>query len=710
MHSSIKTLTFFSLFILINVCVGYGQKHSQIHLYGTTQKLDSIHDDIWVLEDDDFTVDQASQKLSEFAKGFHPEKLNPKNSYWCYLPLSFEGSTSKKFTIAFGAIDRASMSIKSEGGVWETFHSGWALPKSKRNVSIGEITEVQFPLTLQPQTNYQCLVKITNPTHAPFRSNPIIESSNTWQVESLQKLSVKNLIFGFAYGFFSIMFFYNILVSLLSKQRVHLYYSIYILSALLYTLNYSGLFLEHLFSELPSIYLVLRSLLPTLGFIAYVIFAQLFLNTKSTLPKWHKVLNLLVYGTIVMAIFITAVAPFTLSHLYIRKIPSIWQLIAQSTMIAFIIKLFTSKKALPQYFATGASFFSVAAIFLLYSIVNPKTPFFLGLTVGFIGLACELIAFSLGLGHKIKLAEKEKITAQNKIASILKEQNKLLEIRVEKRTSEISQQKEEILTQNENLRYKNTQITDSIRYAQTIQSAILPFRKKLEQEFAEHMIFYKPKDIVSGDFYWYEKVGSTQFIAAVDCTGHGVPGGFMSMIGFSLLNEIVVKQQISTPSRILDILNEDLIQALQQNDIDAINRDGMDIALCAIEQNAQEQFKVSFAGAKRPLYYIDASKDELLQLRGNRKSIGGYQPKNNSFTNQTILLPKGSSLYLTTDGLADQNNDADKKFGSPAIRQLFQVMQSKPMKEQEKHLEHIFKQHIGNQQQRDDITIIAVKL
>ena len=731
MHYRISTFIFFLLLSIVNVCNIFGQAHTQIHLYGTTQKLDSIHEDIWVLKDNEFTIDQASQKLPEFTKGFHPEKLNPKNSYWCYLPLSFGGNTSKKFTIAFGAIDRASIYIKSEGGVWETFHSGWTLPKSKRNISIGEITEVQFPLTLQPQTNYQCLVKITNPTHAPFRANPIIESSNTWQVESLQKLSVKNLVLGIACGLLGIMFFYNMLVFVFSKQKIYFFYAVYIGMGVVYILNFAGLFLEYLFPETPASYLFFRSMPPTLGFMGYVKFAQLFLDTKTKFPSWHKVLNVLIYVTIAMAVLIVSAIPFTLSQTFTRQIPSLWQLIAQLTMLIFVIRLFISRQKLAQYFAIGALLFTSASVFLGYVAFTNAMPLIIGLAVEFTGLAGELIAFSLGLGYKIKLTEDEKIAAQNKTAKILQEQNELLETRVAKRTHEISQQKEEILTQNEelqqqheeivsqrdyieaqnsDLRHKNSQITNSIRYAQTIQAAILPFHKKLEQEFAEYLIFYKPKDIVSGDFYWFEKIGDTRFLAIVDCTGHGVPGGFMSMIGFSLLNEIVVKQHTRTPSEILDKLNEGLIQALQQNDTDAINRDGMDIALCAIQEDSNEQFLVSFAGAKRPLYFTQGETDDLLQLKGDRKSIGGYQPKNKAFTNHTMLLPKGSSMYLTTDGFADQNNHNGKKFGSPALRKLLQTIQAKPMNEQEKHLEQTFKQHTGNQPQRDDVALIGIKL
>jgi serine phosphatase RsbU (regulator of sigma subunit) len=501
--------------------------------------------------------------------------------------------------------------------------------------------------------------------------------------------------------------------------------------AVIYTINFSEFLLENVFMEYPKIFILFRSIPPCIGFIGYAFFAQSFLDTKSWIPRWHKAFNIFKYWMIFSIVVIVCTLPFTENEFFSRQIPALGHLSAQIFLLSFIVKLFITKNKLAHYFAIGAMSFALTSIFLGYVVVSGAIPIIIGLGICFLGLAGELITFSLGLGYRIKLAEVEKIRAQKETAEVLTNQNLTLEKRVTERTYEIEKQNEEILTQNEELHqqqeeivsqrdyieeknkdlsYKNQQVTDSIRYAKTIQEAILPFHERISAAFESHFIFYKPKDIVSGDFYWQETIGNTQFIAVLDCTGHGVPGGFMSMIGFSILNDIAMKNKAQKPAEMLEKLNQNLVRALQQKDEHALNRDGMDVALCAIEPIEDNQMKVTFSGAKRPLYYITPSGKELLEIKGDRKSIGGYQPKDKPFTNTEIIVEKDTILYLTTDGFADQNNDKGKKFGSPALRQLLGEMWQQPLNQQHKTIDSIFKMHCGSKPQRDDVAIIGVKL
>jgi serine phosphatase RsbU (regulator of sigma subunit) len=222
------------------------------------------------------------------------------------------------------------------------------------------------------------------------------------------------------------------------------------------------------------------------------------------------------------------------------------------------------------------------------------------------------------------------------------------------------------------------------------------------------MIFFKPKDIVSGDFYWTAVVGNMTFTAVVDCTGHGVPGAFMSMIGSTLLNEIVNQKNIYQPAEILDRLNKSIVKALKQDEKE--NRDGMDVCFIRTEKSEEREnyYELIFCGAKRPLYVVN--NEGFTELKGDRKSIGGAQNDEITFTDQKLELPQGTLLYLTTDGFADQNNEKRDKIGSKSLKELIKNNFKDSFEVQHQKLEKMLAEHMQNEKQRDDITILAVKL
>ena len=288
---------------------------------------------------------------------------------------------------------------------------------------------------------------------------------------------------------------------------------------------------------------------------------------------------------------------------------------------------------------------------------------------------------------------------------------------LEKSNHDLNQTKGELETKieqienlNKEVTTKNQKITDSIRYAQTIQEAILPPNIEFEKAFTDHFVLYSPKDMVSGDFYWmsnqYTLDGQKTIIAAVDCTGHGVPGAFMSMIGNTLLNEIVNQEKIFDTAQILTRLHEGVKKSLQQNNMS--NDDGMDVCICTINFNSDETAKLQFTGAKRPLYYYQNS---LLQsLKGDVKSIGGRDRKEKPFTTQDLYLSKGDCLYLMTDGFSDQQNSDNKKFGTTRLLEFLEKNASLPLPIQREQLDDELKTHSWGVEQRDDITVLAVKI
>lgn len=280
-------------------------------------------------------------------------------------------------------------------------------------------------------------------------------------------------------------------------------------------------------------------------------------------------------------------------------------------------------------------------------------------------------------------------------------------------------EKEEVLRLVE---ARNHYYTSGIRYAQTIQQAILPDETAMRQVLTDHFVLYSPKDIVSGDFYWFshisenvyeqitgEKNKSITLIAVIDCTGHGVPGAFMSMIGNTLLNEIVNQRHFFSPVRILEMLNTKIRLSLRQEE--KYNADGMDVCFCLLEPTPDKQETlVSFTGARRPLYYKVNKKTSLKELKGDRKIIGGWHRKKRAFTNQSLLLPKGSAIYLTTDGLVGLAGPEGIKFSSLRIKSFFDEHAHLPMLEQKKLLQQVIAEHQQGIEQRDDITIMGVRL
>ena len=259
------------------------------------------------------------------------------------------------------------------------------------------------------------------------------------------------------------------------------------------------------------------------------------------------------------------------------------------------------------------------------------------------------------------------------------------------------------------IKANNADITDSIRYAETIQQAILPSKEKMNEALHEYFVLYKPKDIVSGDFYWFNHIEDKIFIAVTDCTGHGVPGAFMSIVGINLLNEIINVEKVHNPAKVLTLLNQYVTLSLRQHEVN--NIDGMDIALIVLETHEDFTTTITFAGAKRPMYYF--TNGELHRVEGVRKTIGGgkrISRKEREFVSKEITLQSDSSIYLLSDGYVDQNDINRQRFGSWKLKKLLSEIAPLPMHKQEEILNHYLLEHMRGTPQRDDITILGLRV
>lgn len=292
-----------------------------------------------------------------------------------------------------------------------------------------------------------------------------------------------------------------------------------------------------------------------------------------------------------------------------------------------------------------------------------------------------------------------------KMRDDLGQRERILEMKVMERTEEVVRQKEEVERQSRKVveLYKN--VTDSIRYAKRLQESILPPDKRIKELLPRSFVYYRPKDIVSGDFYWIEKVDDKVIFAAVDCTGHGVPGAFMSLIGHNGLNQAVKERGKSRPSEVLKDLNTIAFEALHKDREQYLVRDGMDMALCAFDP---QRNLLEYAGANCPLYIVRAGK--VLAFSPDKNAIGSFDLNGKSFTDHRIQLEPGDMVYIFSDGYADQfGGERGKKFLYRRFRDLLLQISELPEEDQRDMLQEAFNRWRGAHEQVDDILVMGLR-
>ena len=295
----------------------------------------------------------------------------------------------------------------------------------------------------------------------------------------------------------------------------------------------------------------------------------------------------------------------------------------------------------------------------------------------------------------------------NKMIAELEELYRDLEQKVKDRTAEVVAQKEELEAQRDLLAEQQKHIMDSIQYSKRLQTAILPTHEFINELFPESFVFYKPKDIISGDFYWFYQHGNKRYFSAIDCTGHGVPGALVSMVGQNWLNYAVKDLQLEKPAEILDALNQGVKATFKEKDDDSSVKDGMDLALCCVDYDAMT---LEFAGAYNPALII--SNGEYTQIKGDKFPIGAFfKEKSGSFTNHKIEVKSGDVVYVFSDGYPDQfGGPKNFKFMTKRFREMLIEVHQLPMLEQYQILDSTLKDWIGSLEQVDDITVIGIKI
>ncbi|OJJ20967.1 hypothetical protein BKI52_10350 [marine bacterium AO1-C] len=322
----------------------------------------------------------------------------------------------------------------------------------------------------------------------------------------------------------------------------------------------------------------------------------------------------------------------------------------------------------------------------------------------FLGVFAYFFSQSFLIAQRFSLAFYQVADSSKKLKML----NETLELRVSSRTHELKQQKDAIDDKNQKLEIQAKRINDSIKVAQNIQQAILPDEQQLKQYFSDYFLMYRPKDMVSGDFYWIHQVQEQLVVVAADCTGHGVPGAMMTMIGKMSLDKIVKDQQITSPETIIHHLHQEIHSILAKDR--AYDYHGMDLAIFTLQPHTSTQYRLTFAGAKISLYYITFPYREFQSLAGSRKPIEGEAYERSSFQNQEVILPKQAMIYVGSDGLADQNNHRRRRFGTKLLYELLKENAHLSAAKQKEVLEEALELHMLKSEQRDDILWLGLRL
>ena len=720
---------------------GYGQK--VIQLTSKTQEI-VLGDKIDILEDSTRQLSlfkilkPRNQKAFKPSTDLYPNFGFSPSHFWVKFKLQnltqetgnrLENIEKWFLKVAYAPIDYIEFYYQDRLGDWQKTVLGDRIPFSQRPVFYPQVV---IPFRLMDSRVYTFYLNVH--TQGSVQLPLILQSDAKFRQTNM----ASELFYGMFYGIMLIMVVYNLFIFIAIRSYSYLFYCLYILAYLLGQSALNGHSFQYLWGEYTTWANLAMPFGLTLGALSSVLFAIRFLQTYKYTPLW----NIVLIGLSIVLFFMTVVVFIT--DYQISIITSTLSLLV-STVLMLLSGIFVLRKG-----NRSAKYYILAwTIILIGLFVVVLKPYGLAPDhvmvdhANQIGFVLQVIFLSLALADRINIYRKETIEAQGEALEksqenerIILEQNQVLEQKVQERTSEITtqneelyQQQEEILAQRDaveaanaklvgqtseleyakkSLEEKTIQLNKSLEAAFTIQNAILPFDRELKKMASDYFVLYKPKDIVSGDFYWVHSIIHTVFVAAVDCTGHGVPGAFMSLIGSTLLDRIVKLEHTYDPAEILSRLNEEVLVILRNNNFKSDT--GMDVSLCALEYGEHMQVRITYAGARRPLYFVRDATRALQEIKGDRMHVGGVKTFERDFTNHEITLYQGDSIYLTSDGYIDQNDEQRKKFGKARFQELLQSIGHLPMEEQYQTLLDQLKNHMEGTEQRDDILVMGLKL
>lgn len=503
-----------------------------------------------------------------------------------------------------------------------------------------------------------------------------------------------------------IMLLYNLALSFFYERSGYLILAGFIIAIAAYTFALSGEMVGLVF-EYGAIQNQLIVYFGSASMLFYIPFAQIILRTKLHAPRVHKWLTALI------SVMLLALLLFLLGFDYLA--------IPISFLVAFLVFPIVlgvawvgrNRVDQPNRYFLWANFIAISCwviTFLqMFGILPAEILWMNSAIISEIGVAFMLLIFSMALGAKVnyisselvrKELEQEKIKREEeeKRNELIRSQNERLEQTVKERTAELREEKALV-------EEKNMEIMDSIAYAKYLQDAMLPAPKLLKEMFPDSGLLYMPKDVVSGDFYWFQEYEGHFYVAVVDCTGHGVPGAMVSVIGFNALHRCVNELHVTDPGEILNQLSRFVEDAFTSTDENV--RDGMDISL--VKYNPASQV-IEYAGAYNPLWVLRQEKDSIEEIKAERRPIGKYHI-NSDFQTKTMQLAAGDIIYLFSDGYADQFGGKKGKKLKPNNFQLKLIeIRKLAMNDQRIELGKFILEWMGNYEQVDDICVIGFRV
>jgi two-component system, sensor histidine kinase LadS len=499
-------------------------------------------------------------------------------------------------------------------------------------------------------------------------------------------MRTQELVYGLFYGIMIAMIIYNLFLFFGLREKVYLIYVAAISSSTLFFASTSGHSFQYLWPNFPWwANQVVPLVMGTLAIFS-ALFAISFLEIRKYSVLMYRLLMLVVVTgsiTVVMAF----VAPYSIT---VRLAVILLLVDAIVLLSAGIISWIKGNKSARIFTFAWGAYLTGAILIAFRNLGILPNNFITGHGVE-IGSVLEVLLLSLALADKYRLLKIEKEKAQEEALAMQKNINERLEVMVKERTREIERQKEDI--------------ESSLIYASRIQNVLIPSRDDMQKLLPKSFVLFKPRDIVSGDFYWISEKSGKVIMAVVDCTGHGVPGAFMSILGHNLLHEIVDVQGIEDPAKVLSYMHYGVRRVLHQDQNDL--RDGMDMAICVLDEKSKT---IHYAGAKSPMVLVRDG--HLEYVKADRLSVGGEQiEEERVFQNHMFTYEKYCSAYFFSDGFQDQfGGPENKKFMIHRLKDLLERVHNKPIETQQTILESTLENWKGKQPQVDDILLVGLKL
>jgi serine phosphatase RsbU (regulator of sigma subunit) len=760
-----KIISISILFWSIIVCV-YAQKSPFVidNIHQEEQMLQA-HLAYWISSAD--TLSEAIKNESKFMP-LEVTKFPAKPvSFWLKFTIENKLNRILPALLNLGYFERVTLyQLDTNNQIVKQNTTGMSVPLSQRGIQIDSrmLERMRLPVgktTVLLHITYQNALHYSNLAYTLKRISIREEVKNfELQYFNHQDRIVSLLFLGAVF----LMFFYNVAIFMVLLDRNYLFYVLYLFFAGAYFFINKGLYVEWIAPEQPENKLLWQYITIHGCMMFRLLFTKSFLELKKRL-RWANNLVWSIVGLTCCIWLVMLLGQYSILRNFtafcmIVSVVSMW-------LLGFVPAV---KQHKPTYFyllgnvglIIGATTFSLLTMHVLPSNVYTEN-------AGVLGILFEMSLFSLGLANKINEAKKElaqqTLVAERREKILIEAKNRELEEKVIERTQDLKNANEELVQtldtvelQRNQIEHKNQSLVASINYARRIQTATLPKQDNMSKYLGKMFVFYQPRDIVSGDFYWFTSVedrlfattdreaqemakhsasapfgqqfytlsttlptltnekialsdNEVQFLAVADCTGHGVPGAFMTILGKTLLDQIINRDKIYSPAQILTELDTRLLKILQQQDgADSKINDGMDIMLMRFDV---ERKTVCWAGSKHSIWVYETGSVEIEPTiyKGDKYPIGSTHAKEEkAFTEQTLYLKAGDMLYTFTDGYADQFNGRDK-FTTKRLKQLlYESSQIADMEAQKEKIAQTFYSWKGETHQTDDVLVVGLRV